>query len=89
MRRRLSPLVCTLIAIASVVAIPVVFVAGAAYGIESQEWDPVHSTYFYDERPGGGFVVIGALLACVALAALAFAAGNAALNGRRASRVPG
>ena len=87
MRRRWSTRVLVLIAIASAVAIPVVFVAGAGYGIESQQWDPLRSAFFYEERPGGGFVVIGALLSCAALAVLAIVTGIAALDRRRASRV--
>ncbi|RKT35569.1 hypothetical protein DEU34_0072 [Microbacterium sp. AG1240] len=88
MRRRLSPLVLALIAITAALAIPVVFVAGAAYGIESEVWDAARSTYVYEERPGGGFAVIAALVACAALAALAIVAGMAAADRRRGPQHP-
>ena len=89
MRRRLSTGALILIAVLSAVAVPVVFVAGAAYGIESPVWDASRSTYFYEERPGGGFVVIAALLCCAALATIAVRAGLAAFDRRRAAPHPG
>jgi hypothetical protein len=88
-RRRRIP-VMLVAAGCAVALIPVVYSAGLAYGASWLEWDAVHSTNVYVERPGGFVVVLVSLVVCVALALFALTTAliittQAAL--RRASRV--
>ncbi|PTL71221.1 hypothetical protein C1I63_18445 [Rathayibacter caricis DSM 15933] len=72
--RRWSAPAVLVAAAAAVVLTPVVYWAGMAYGSSWLEWDPVHSTNVYVERPGGFAVLLAALVVCAALVLFAVAA---------------
>lgn len=82
-----------LIAAISLLLLPAVYTAGMAYGGSWLEWDPVHRTHYYAERPGGFAVIVVALVLCTALAmtaatsvALAIRTGGPSLRSARAER---
>jgi hypothetical protein len=81
-----------LLALAGLAAalVPLTHGAGLAYGAAWIEWDPVHSTNYYAERPGG-FVVVAvslflALAFAVAALMLLIAACTAAVTSLRGAR---
>jgi hypothetical protein len=68
--RKLRMLVAGLGALALV---PIIYSAGTAYGASWLEWDALHATNVYAERPGGFAVLLVSLAICAALTFFAIA----------------
>ncbi|WZH36214.1 MAG: hypothetical protein PIR02_15820 [Microbacterium enclense] len=51
----------------ALLCVPLLYSIGALYGVETLVWDPLSSTFTYQERPGGFAAIVTTMVMCAAL----------------------
>lgn len=60
----MRPLLWITAAVTALLVVPVTYWAATTYGASYLLWDAHHSSYYYDERPGGFAVIVTGLVLC-------------------------
>lgn len=60
----MRPLLWITAAVTALLFVPAIYWAAMAYGASNLLWDAHHSSYYYDERPGGFAVTVTGLVLC-------------------------